>query len=458
MSNKATLRLVMALQVLGFLQRKGSSMSGIAQRATRASAAAGATILFGMVLAGMDRSARVAPAAPVKPGPLAGNGPGVGTGAGPQSARDEHDSVPPDAPGRNANSPTEIPPRGWWQILKRTANAVMQDGLLAQAAAMTFYSLLALFPALAMLVSLYGLIADPRTLSDTISGIKGVVPGGGMDIITGQLKSLASSPHKALGLGVAIGFATSLWSSTSGIKALFSALNVAYNENETRSFIKLTAVAMVFTLGTILFLVLAIGGVVALPAVLGLLGIGAETKLLLDFARWPVLLVGLGIFLSLVYRYGPCRARARWRWVTWGSAAATIGWLIVSVAFSYYAAHFGNYNKTYGTLGAAIGFMTWLWLSATVVLVGAELDAEMEHQTARDTTDGPAKPLGVRGRPRRGIVPSVRRRLPEPASSHAARHTHPCPGRGCHRRRGLDRPAAPPARYGLTCLETPKAW
>jgi membrane protein len=380
-------------------------MSGISRRATRASAAAGATILFGMVLARLDTSpsrpvgepTKNPVGEPVKKRPLAGNGPGSGTGTGPQHARDGQDAVAPDAPGRGATKPSEIPVKGWWQILKRTGHSVMQDGLLAQAAAMTFYSLLALFPALAMMVSLYGLIADPRTLSDTISGIKGVVPGGGMDIITGQLHSLASSPHKALGLGLLIGFATSLWSATSGIKALFSALNVAYNEDETRGFFKLTALAMVFTLGTIVFLLLAIGGVVALPAVLSMVGIGNDAKLLLDLLRWPVLLIGLGVFLSLVYRYGPCRARARWRWVTWGSGVATIGWLIVSVAFSYYAAHFGSYNKTYGTLGAAVGFMTWLWLSATVVLVGAELDAEMEHQTAQDTTEGPAKPMGARG-------------------------------------------------------------
>jgi membrane protein len=350
-----------------------------------------------MALTGLNRSPRVAAGTPIKPGPLSGNGPGRGTGTGPQGARDEHDVVPLDAPGRGANSPTEIPPLGWWQILKRTGNAVMRDGLLAQAAAMTFYSLLALFPAMAMLVSLYGLIADPHTLSASISGIQGVVPGGGVQIITSQLQSLANSPHKALGLGLIIGFATSLWSATSGIKALFSALNVAYNENETRSFIRLTVIAMIFTVGSILFLLLAIAGVIALPAVLNALGIGAETKLLLELMRWPVLLLGLGLFLSLVYRYGPCRARARWRWVTWGSAAATVGWLIVSIAFSYYTAHFGSYNRTYGTLGAAVGFMTWLWLSATVVLAGAELDAEMEHQTARDTTDGPDKPLGARG-------------------------------------------------------------
>jgi membrane protein len=378
-------------------------MSGIATRAKRASVAAGATVLVGLLLSGMDRaregraSDALTAGAAVRPGRLAGTGPGVGTGTGPHQPRDEFDGVAPGAPGRLADRPSEIPPRGWWQILKRTATAVSRDGLMAQAAAVTFYGLLALFPALAMLVSLYGLIADPRSLSDTVSGIGGVVPGGGMQIITDQLKALASSPHPALGLGLLVGLATSLWSSTSGIKALFEALNVAYNETEQRSFIRLTATAMIFTLCSILFLLLALGGVIVLPAALKVLGIGSETTLLLEILRWPVLLLSLGVFLSFVYRYGPCRARPRWRWVTWGSAMATIGWLVVSVAFSYYAAHFGSYNKTYGTLGAAIGFMTWMWLSATIVLVGAELDAEMEHQTARDTTVGPDKPLGSRG-------------------------------------------------------------
>jgi membrane protein len=391
-------------------------MSGIATRARRASVAAGATVLVGVLLTGLNRVAdgrtpdaghagdgkagpgKAGPGkagAAIRPGRLAGTGPGVGTGTGPQKARDVFDDVAPDAPGRLADSPSEIPPRGWWQILKRTATAVSRDGLMAQAAAVTFYGLLALFPALAMVVSLYGLVADPRTLTDTVSGVGGVVPGGGMQIITGQLKALASSPHKALGVGLVVGLATSLWSSTSGIKALFEALNVAYNETEQRSFIRLTVIAMIFTLCSILFLLLALGGVIVLPAALNILGIGAETTLLLKLLRWPVLLLSLGVFLSFVYRYGPCRARPRWRWVTWGSAAATVGWLVVSVAFSYYAAHFGSYNRTYGTLGAAIGFMTWLWLSATIVLVGAELDAEMEHQTARDTTvgqDEPAEP------------------------------------------------------------------
>ena len=160
--------------------------------------------------------------------------------------------------------------------------------------------------------------------------------------------------------------------------------------------IRRTLISLAFTLGTILFLILALAGIVVLPAVLKFVGLGGATALLLEFGRWPVLIVAISVFLALGYRYGPSRAKARWRWVSWGSVAAAILWLIVSLAFSFYVSHFGSYNKTYGSLGAVIGFMTWMWLSATVVLIGAELNAEMEHQTARDTTEGPEKPLGQR--------------------------------------------------------------
>jgi membrane protein len=298
--------------------------------------------------------------------------------------------------GREATTPSQLPARGWRQILKRVFAGISEDALMAQAASVTFYALLALFPAMAALVSLFGLVADPKTLSDNVASLSGVMPGGGMQIITDQLKSLASSPPKALGLGLVIGLGTSLWSANAGIKSMFDALNAAYHERETRSFARRTLISLGFTLGMILFLVIALAGLVALPAALAFLGLGDALTLLLKLARWPVLLVVLIAFLSLIYRYGPSRRRARCRWVSWGATAAAIAWLVVSVAFSFYVEHFGSYNKTYGSLGAMIGFMTWMWLSATVVLVGAELNAEMEHQTARDTTTGPEKPLGAR--------------------------------------------------------------
>jgi membrane protein len=298
--------------------------------------------------------------------------------------------------GREADTPSEIPARGWWDILKRVARQVSEDRVMAEAAGVTYYALLALFPALAALVSLYGLFADPNTISSTLDAASGVVPGGGMQIINDQLHSLAGSSQKALGFGLVLSFAVSLWSANSAIKALFDALNALYREREERSFVFRTAVSLAFTVGSLLFVLTAIGSVVVLPAVLSFVGFGGATDLLLRLLRWPLLLVAITIFLACVYRYGPSRAKARWRWVSWGGGFAAMVWILGSAAFSWYVANFGAYNKTYGSLGAAIGFMTWIWLSAIVVLVGAELNAEMEHQTERDTTAGPEAPIGAR--------------------------------------------------------------
>ncbi len=295
--------------------------------------------------------------------------------------------------GREADSPLEIPARGWWQIAKRVAHGISEDRVLAEAASVTFYGLLAIFPALAALVSVYGLFADPHSIETQMNAMSGVVPGGGMQIISQQLHALVNSSGTALGVGLFVGLATSLWSANSGIKALFDALNAVYEEHETRSFLRLTAISLCFTVGIILFLVLALAAVVVLPAVLDFAG-GAHA---LAWLRWPIILVVVALFLALLYRFGPSRAKARWQWVSWGSAFAAIAWLIVSLAFSWYVANFGSYNKTYGSLGAAVGFMTWIWLSVAVVLIGAELNAEMEHQTARDTTTGTPRPMGARG-------------------------------------------------------------
>jgi membrane protein len=298
--------------------------------------------------------------------------------------------------GRQADTPSEIPARGWWDIFKRVARQVSEDRVMAEAAAVTYYALLALFPALAALVSLYGLFADPNTIADHLNAITGVVPGGGMQIITDQLHSLAATSQKALGFGLVVSLAVSLWSANAAIKALFDALNAVYREREERGFVLRTAVSLAFTIGGLVFVLIAMGSVVMLPAVLNFVGFGAITDLLLKILRWPLLLVAITIFLACVYRYGPSRAKARWRWVSWGGGFAAVVWILGSAAFSWYVANFGAYNKTYGSLGAVIGFMTWMWLSAIVVLVGAELNAEMEHQTERDTTAGPEAPIGAR--------------------------------------------------------------
>jgi membrane protein len=299
--------------------------------------------------------------------------------------------------GHDAASPTQIPSRGWWAIAKRTVMQANEDRVMTEAAGITFYALLSLFPGLTALVSLYGLFADRATMREHLGDIAGFLPEGGMTIINDQLERLVSSPQQALGIGAIIGLLAALWSANQGTKAMLDALNVVYNEKEKRSFLKLTAFSLAMTFGGLLFVLLAMGAIVVLPVVLNYLWLGQSTELLLKIARWPILLIAITLLLSVIYRYGPSRERARWRWVSYGGVFAAVLWSLVSAGFTFYVGRFGNYDATYGSLGAIIGFMTWIWLSAIVVLVGAELNAEMEHQTAHDTTTGPAQPLGTRG-------------------------------------------------------------
>src|SRR5215216_3121276 len=223
------------------------------------------------------------------------------------------------------------------------------------------------------------------------------LPGGALDIIGEQMGRLAAQPGGKLGLTFFVGLGISLWSANAGIKAMFDALNIVYGEKEKRNFLKLNAVSLAFTAGALMFALVAIAAVVALPVALDYIGLGRVTEWALKIGRWPILFCGVALWIALVYRYGPSRDTPRWRWISWGSAVASLVWICASILFSWYAANFGSYNKTYGSLGAAIGFMTWIWLSTIVILMGAELDAEMEHQTARDTTTGTPKPLGSRG-------------------------------------------------------------
>jgi len=193
------------------------------------------------------------------------------------------------------------------------------------------------------------------------------------------------------------GLAVSLWSANAGMKTVFDALNIVYDEEEKRSFVRLNLQSLAFTLGAIAFLILAVGGIVAIPIVLNFLGLGSGLEWLIFLGRWPLLVVIIVLGLAVLYRYGPSRDTAQWAWVTPGGLVAVGLWLAASLLFSWYASNFGSYNETYGSLGAVIGFMTWIWLSAIVVLLGAEINAEAEHQTAHDTTEGPAQPVGARG-------------------------------------------------------------
>ena len=299
--------------------------------------------------------------------------------------------------GRDAESPSDIPAKGWKDILWRVYGNVSDHRILALAAGMTYYSILAIFPALAALVAIYGLFTDPASIAKHLDVVSGFIPGGAAEVAREQLTRVASKGGSTLGFTFAIGLIISLWSANAAMKALFDTLNIVYGEQEKRGLLKLNAMSLGFTLAAIAFILSALAAVVVIPVILEYLGLSNAADLLIRIARWPAMFLALAIGLSFIYRFGPSREAPRWRWITWGSAAATIMWIVASALFSFYAANFGTFNETYGSLGAAIGFMTWLWISAIAILLGAELNAEMEHQTKRDTTTGGPKPLGTRG-------------------------------------------------------------
>lgn len=299
--------------------------------------------------------------------------------------------------GREAETPFQIPLRGLLDVAWRLWIQIGQDRILLVAAGTTFYVLLAIFPALAAFVSLYGFVADPKTIEDHIAFLGELLPADGFNLIRNQLHALTAQANGALSFGFLFGLVVALWSADSGVKGLFEGLNVAYGEMEKRSFIKLTLVSFAFTLGGILVGICFILVIGIIPAVLSFLQLDPKEKMLVDLLRWPPVFLMAIAGIVLLYRYGPSRERAKWRWLSWGAAFSTIVWLAASWAFSFYLAHFANYNATYGTLGAVIGFLMWIWISAIIMLLGAELNAELEHQTARDSTTGEPLPMGERG-------------------------------------------------------------
>jgi membrane protein len=299
--------------------------------------------------------------------------------------------------GRHATHPLQIPWRGWYDILWRTYREMNSDRLLSIAGGVSFFVLLAIFPAVTALVSAYGLFFNTSTITDNLSLLNDVVPDNVLSIVHEQASRIASNSGRALSIGFVVGIVASLWSAMSGVKAIIDALNVIYEQKEGRNVFKLNVVALVFTLAGFAAFLLAIAAIVILPLILSPIGLGSMTETLTRIARWPVLLVVLLIGLAVLYRYGPDRRAARWQWVSVGSVFAAVTWIAASFLFSWYLVSFANYNATYGSLGAVVGLMIWLWISTILVLLGAELNAEIEHQTARDSTVGDEKPLGVRG-------------------------------------------------------------
>lgn len=298
--------------------------------------------------------------------------------------------------GRHANKPSEISKKGWWDILLRVKDELSGDHVSLIAAGIAFYGLLALFPAIAALVSIWGLMADPQQIQGQLANLGSVLPQEAASIIRDQATEVAShtggASFAALG-----GLLLTIYSASKGVKAVIEGLNIIYDEEEKRGFIKLNMIALALTVGVVLVMVVALGLIAVLPAVMTALGLSGTLATLVSLVRWPILFVVIMAVLAVLYRYAPSRDEPRWRWVSWGAVLATVLWILGSIAFSIYVRNFGSYNETYGSLGAVVILLMWFWLSGFIVLLGAELNAEMEHQTAQDTTKGPSAPQGQRG-------------------------------------------------------------
>ncbi|MDH2404912.1 YihY/virulence factor BrkB family protein [Bradyrhizobium sp. SSUT18] len=330
---------------------------------------------------------------------------GFGRSGPPQDHRNSEANSPETSPagaamqpgrGRRSKNPFAIPWAGWKDIFWRTYQRIDDDRLLATAGGVVFFGLLAIFPAVTALVSSYGLFADPSTISSNLQTLATMLPEGSFQIVEDQVGRVVSNGNTALGATFLFGLVLAIWSANAGVKSIFDALNVAYEEREKRSFIKLNLMSLAFTIGGIVAVLVMVGTVVAFPLALDHLGIAPESKLIVALARWPLLLVILLAALAILYRFAPSRDAPRWQWLSIGAVTAGILWIAGSALLSWYLSEFANYNATYGSLGAAIGLMTWMWMSAIVIMFGAELNSEIERQTLRDTTTGPPKPLGTR--------------------------------------------------------------
>ena len=302
----------------------------------------------------------------------------------------------PSVPGSDADTPTEIGGAGWKMIVKRAWKETKDDNVPLLAAGVAFYAFLALFPGLIAMVTLYGLVADPAAVQEQIEGLSEALPPETATLIADQLRDITSTDSGSLGLGLIVSLASALFAASGGVQNMMKAINLAYDEQETRGFLKLRGTALLLTLGAVVFLVVSVGLVAVTPVVLDQLPLGVVGEFFGHVARWVALVVFAVVALAVLYRYAPDRDNPKFAWVGVGSIAATVLWVIGSAGFSLYVSNFGKYGKTYGALAGVVVLLLWLFLTSYIVLFGAEVNAEAERQTAKDTTQGPEKPMGER--------------------------------------------------------------
>ena len=302
-----------------------------------------------------------------------------------------------DARGRQSETQTDIPPAGWRDVLLRTKDAIGKDYVGLVAAGMAFYAVLALFPGVTALVSIYGLFADPQTVQNQLALLADVMPPEAFELLDDRVGALTQNGKQTLSVAALVGVLLSVWGSTKGVRAFIGAMNIAYGEDERRSLIRLNLLAIALTACLLVLAGVALVTVVMIPVLLELLPLTSTQNWLVAVLRWPVIAVFFVATLAMLYRYAPAREHARWSWLPLGSVLAVALWLVASIAFSVFLRNFGNYDQVYGSLGAVVALLMWFWLSSYAIVLGAELNAESERQTRRDSTTGRPQPMGERG-------------------------------------------------------------
>jgi membrane protein len=302
-----------------------------------------------------------------------------------------------DPHGRTAEHPKEIPKRGWRDIAARLWQNLGRDNTSLVAAGIGLNALLAVFPGLAVVVSVYGMFSSPQDMARDLQPFLGILPQDAATLLIDQLQNMTAPASRTLGLGAIAGGIVALWNSRQGMSALMTATNIAYNQPERRGFLRQIAISLAFSAGAILIFAVMLGVGVAVPLILQAVPLGPDATVAVLVCRWVLLWLFAVLSFSLAYHYAPDRQPPKWRWVTWGSAIAATLWILGSLAFAAYVQNFGSYGKTYGALGGVIVLLMWFYLMGFTIVLGAEINAEMEHQTAVDTTEGPPAPMGHRG-------------------------------------------------------------
>jgi membrane protein len=334
------------------------------------------------------RAALVARGENTAPGSGNGSDPGTGSGSGGTDAAER--------PGDQAEVPTQIPAKGWWQVTRRAFKESSADNVGILAGGISYSAFLAIFPALIAGISLFGLVADPATIAQQAEGVLAALPQEAQPLIRDQITSLTQTSGSALSVGLVISILLALWSASGGTSNLMTAINIAYDEKESRNFVKLRGTALLLTLGAIVFVLLTLALVAVVPAVLNALNLGTFITLIVQIVRWVLLVVLIVVALAVVYRLAPDRDAPQFKWTSAGALVAAVLWVLGSLAFSLYVNNFGSYNKTYGTLAGVVILLLWLYLTSYIILLGAEINAESEKQTKQDTTKGPPLPMGER--------------------------------------------------------------